>query len=270
MNTVDVELAPPKLEILTLIPVQLSIWLETNDVFTLFEKSEQKKEGKLALAFFSLVNRLFGDQLLQKRPRTSAEAILCDPQSISKGCEEALAPTPEGLTCQLYKHQQFGLQWMLQRENDGGELSQDSSLWRPVVCDSEAEFTIFVNSDMQQCSLSKPINRAVCKGGILADEMGMGKTVCVISLILASRPQSTSGSNVFSSSSRDITLIVCPASLLGQWRREVVGKVKSTHKLSHLVYHGSANRCNCKSAKKVVIPILTCAVYLQHLESMRL
>jgi superfamily II DNA or RNA helicase len=54
---------------------------------------------------------------------------------------------------------------------------------------------------------------AMCEagfGGCLADDMGLGKTIQVIALHLHRRPASTGP-----------TLVVCPASLLGTWEREV-------------------------------------------------
>ena len=49
-------------------------------------------------------------------------------------------------------------------------------------------------------------------GGCLADDMGLGKTITLISLHLH-RQQSADTSGP--------TLVVCPASLLGNWEREV-------------------------------------------------
>lgn len=67
-------------------------------------------------------------------------------------------------------------------------------------------------------------------GWILADEQGMGKTVQAICLLLenmspAGRP----------------TLIICPLSVLEQWRKEIEKKTKpGTFKI--LVYHGSRGK----------------------------
>ncbi|KAI1800388.1 SNF2 family N-terminal domain-containing protein [Daldinia bambusicola] len=71
------------------------------------------------------------------------------------------------------------------------------------------------------------------RGGILADTMGLGKTVQALALILA-RP------------SRDrahkTTLIVAPLSLLKQWEREIRTKVKPAHQLKTVILHGQAKR----------------------------
>ncbi|ROW15882.1 hypothetical protein VPNG_02557 [Cytospora leucostoma] len=67
------------------------------------------------------------------------------------------------------------------------------------------------------------------KGGLLADTMGLGKTIQALALIL-SRP------------SRDplckTTLIVAPLALLRQWEQEIFSKVKPHYELRTVIFHG--------------------------------
>jgi SNF2 family DNA or RNA helicase len=64
-------------------------------------------------------------------------------------------------------------------------------------------------------------------GALLADDMGLGKTVQVLALEAYLRD----------TGERPPTLIVCPLSVLGNWRREIE---RFTPSLKAFVYHGSA------------------------------
>ena len=71
-------------------------------------------------------------------------------------------------------------------------------------------------------------------GGILADEMGLGKTLQALALLAArhARPPSSRGP---AADPRQPSLVVCPASLMENWRREAA---RFTPQLSVLVHHG--------------------------------
>ena len=79
-------------------------------------------------------------------------------------------------------------------------------------------------------------------GGILADDMGLGKTLTMISLILKHREieaeRRKNGESEESEWSErmgdlvksDTTLLICPASLIGQWEKEVENR-QSCHEI---------------------------------------
>lgn len=71
------------------------------------------------------------------------------------------------------------------------------------------------------------------KGGLLADTMGLGKTVQALALIVA-RPSKNKA--------RKTTLIVAPLALLKQWQREIQTKVHGRYKLSTHIYHERGKR----------------------------
>ncbi|XP_075145309.1 transcription termination factor 2-like [Haematobia irritans] len=147
--------------------------------------------------------------------------------------EDVLADNPTGLKVNLMDHQRHALAWMFWRETQ------------------------------------KP------RGGILADDMGLGKTLTMISLVLACKNMNIDNNNaneesvrshsehsddssfesdlddlddgypepLWTSHGRKIyypggTLVICPASVIGQWEHEAKTKV-SRNCLKVLVHHGS-------------------------------
>ncbi|XP_038008019.1 transcription termination factor 2 [Motacilla alba alba] len=122
--------------------------------------------------------------------------------------EETAAEDPSGLKVPLLQHQKQALAWLLWRESQ-----------RPC-------------------------------GGILADDMGLGKTLTMIALILAQKQLKTEkrketleiwlSKNDFTVIPSHGTLVICPASLIHHWKKEIETRVVFG-KLRVCLYHG-ANR----------------------------
>eukprot|EP00092_Neocalanus_flemingeri_P036978 GFUD01040257.1.p1 GENE.GFUD01040257.1~~GFUD01040257.1.p1 ORF type:complete len:1284 (-),score=419.89 GFUD01040257.1:168-4019(-) len=111
-------------------------------------------------------------------------------------------------------------------------------------------------------------------GGILADDMGLGKTLTMISLILKHREleedrkarlreqgMEDDKENDWNGKLGDLvksetTLIICPASLIGQWEKEVDNKAKSS-RLRLLVYHGNNRKCSARALARYDIVVTT-------------
>ncbi|XP_063992969.1 transcription termination factor 2 [Diachasmimorpha longicaudata] len=122
----------------------------------------------------------------------------------SRPGEEEQAEEPRGLKISLMPHQKHALAWMSWRENQ-----------HPP-------------------------------GGVLADDMGLGKTLSMISLVLRSLESMDGDADSYEGwrskekSSRPVggTLVVCPASLIGQWEEEVKRRCKKGV-MNVEVYHGN-------------------------------
>ncbi|ETI37904.1 hypothetical protein F443_16247 [Phytophthora nicotianae P1569] len=79
------------------------------------------------------------------------------------------------------------------------------------------------------------------KGGILADEMGMGKTIQAISLMLENVREKPSGKAAKARNSSTVyggTLVVCPLVAVMQWKSEIERFVEPGH-LSVYIHHGA-------------------------------
>ncbi|XP_065874135.1 DNA repair protein RAD16 [Euphorbia lathyris] len=89
------------------------------------------------------------------------------------------------------------------------------------------------------------------KGGILADEMGMGKTIQAIALVLAKRDilrEACKSNGSYSSidlSSGGPTLVVCPLVAVSQWVSEI-DRFTTNGSTKVLVYHGVNRERNSK------------------------
>ncbi|XP_036780354.2 transcription termination factor 2 isoform X1 [Manis pentadactyla] len=144
----------------------------------------------------------------------------------SRPGDTAVAEDPDGLKVPLLLHQKQALAWLLWRESQ------------------------------------KP------HGGILADDMGLGKTLTMIALILAQRNReknkeknkntaltwlSKDDSSEFTSCG---TLIICPASLIHHWKKEVEKHV-SNNRLRVCLYHGPNREQRAKVLSTYDIVITT-------------
>lgn len=173
----------------------------------------------------------------------------CSPQVFY---EAAHVPNPEdtpsenaqipGLATKLYPFQRRAVKWMLRRE--GIRWTQDAggnSIVEPVSCDrfdAPSGFIETKDADGTACHVSPLLSKVAkdvkpftdveqdFRGGILSEEMGLGKTVELLALF-ALNPQSSCPEEAFDShlgepvKTTPATLIVAPSSLRKQWLSEL-------------------------------------------------
>ena len=104
--------------------------------------------------------------------------------------------------------------------------------------DMKQSITVFVNELLGVVTHEPPRAPHHCSGGILADAMGLGKTVMLLALILKSKERlSEQKQKRKNSSSPTATLVVAKLSLLPQWEAELKTKTNLTYK----IYYGATS-----------------------------
>ncbi|PKA47564.1 Putative SWI/SNF-related matrix-associated actin-dependent regulator [Apostasia shenzhenica] len=190
---------------------------------------------------------------------------------------------PETLQCELRPYQKQALHWMFQIEK-GRCLVEERTLhpcWDAYQLADKRNLVIYLNAFSGEATTVFPSTQQISRGGILADAMGLGKTVMTIALMLTHSEKgrlptcnsnlesdedniSSHGMSKFSSVSRKGSsisgfdkllkskpsliggnLIVCPMTLIGQWKAEI--ETHAEHgSLSLYVHYGSSRLKDAK------------------------
>lgn len=158
----------------------------------------------------------------------------------------------------LLPHQEEGIAWMMHLERSGQRLP----FWKEIT---ENGKSVFFNEITRT---SYPDDPGPPCGGILADDMGLGKTIQTLSLVVAeiasgraslqadeqqgaakNSKKSKKGKDPAHMQSLDsasggeverATLIVCPASVMANWREQAAMHVSDSCALKVLVHHGKS------------------------------
>lgn len=162
--------------------------------------------------------------------------------SLTKSDEIPQMDQPNIIATDLLAHQKQALHFMTSREADDSASDTDkNSLWKLKLRGNGERY--FYNIITGQESRSKP---APTRGGILADMMGLGKTLSILSLVATTlgeashwskiKPPQTPGAPLIKCNSK-ATLLICPVSTVANWEEQVKLHVK--HKsMSYYIYHG--------------------------------
>ncbi|KAJ0372873.1 hypothetical protein COL26b_008881 [Colletotrichum chrysophilum] len=162
----------------------------------------------------------------------------------------------EGLNSQLLIHQKEALGFMLQRES--GEIDDSYRLWQPVKVDGSDWYRHKITNVKQR---TRPEERG---GGILADEMGMGKSLSILSLIVntaqtgqewAVQENSNDDKLKDISYSGSTLVVVSSALLIYNWTNEINKHVKD--KLKTIKYHGPGREKDIDNIKNSHIVVTT-------------
>jgi SNF2 family DNA or RNA helicase len=187
---------------------------------------------------------------------------------------------PQDLLPLLLPYQKRAVSWMLQREgvsldhlghvivSTPEEQQTSPRLWKGFIKNGN-DYSLYINTLNGELSPEIPEESGTAiQGGVLADEMGVGKTVMMLALVLHHKPSSTSMPSLkeFKSYTQDSyyldkaptqnlvvsngTLIVTPQSILFQWISEINRHAPS---LSHFIFQAGMDMDPVELAKYDIV-----------------
>lgn len=197
------------------------------------------------------------------------------------------APFVEGLNVELLPFQRQSLQWAIERETMPGGVQ--SLHWPKVPLPATATEELFFNPLLGMFSKTKP---NCVRGGWICEQMGMGKTIISLALVLSNTapqlPSSGSKTTALAKAPKPVngqpfwkpyttssmsnisgdentkrgrylargTLVVCNVSLVGQWIEEAKSKLENPDGKIY-AYYGSSRKRDAKVLAKNAIVVTT-------------
>jgi hypothetical protein len=139
--------------------------------------------------------------------------------SISSQADLKEAPRPSLIRAELHRHQKQALTFMLRRERGWAFDGKETDIWEASDT-SQSRYFINRVSDIYQVEPPPQFF-----GGIIADPMGLGKTLTMIALVASDLDNSGTIDDVWDSEhekcSVQTTLIIVPQPLLGTWEDQL-------------------------------------------------
>ncbi|KAI3679436.1 hypothetical protein L2E82_51347 [Cichorium intybus] len=222
---------------------------------------------------------------------------------VANGSELEEMEPPNTLLCELRPYQKQALHFMILLEK--GPCVDDAATtlhpcWDAYHLADKRKFVLYVNSFSGEATVEFPGTLQMARGGILADAMGLGKTIMTISLLLTHTEKGGSldkdsisqsnneinGSDQSSSSPKKAAkfsgfdkikkqkqsligggnLIICPMTLIGQWKAEIESH-SEPGTLSIYVHYGQSRPKDAKILAQSDVVLTTYGVVASEFSS---
>ncbi|KAK4163801.1 SNF2 family N-terminal domain-containing protein, partial [Cladorrhinum sp. PSN259] len=165
------------------------------------------------------------------------------------------AAQPPSIKTKLARHQKQALTFMLERENGWAWDGSRPDIWKVEDWDSGRDPS-FHNRISGRVQAEPPPQ---FYGGIIADPMGLGKTLSMIALVASdimtdNHPLDVAWSDQDMSSGR--TLIIVPPPLLGTWEEQIVEHVYPNN-IPWRLHHGKSKLSSRTEIKDAMVVLTT-------------
>jgi SNF2 family DNA or RNA helicase len=132
----------------------------------------------------------------------------------------------------LYPYQKRNIKWMIDKEKSLNKMYINSN--NETIIDK----TIVNYSTCQIKPIDDTIKHINLNGGVLMDEVGMGKTIQIIIMSLLNKPTITDIKQpCYDRLYAKGNLVICPSQLCGQWIREFSKVVDKTYPLTIIPFY---------------------------------
>ena len=170
------------------------------------------------------------------------------------------------VTTELLSHQKQGLYFLTNKEKErvfSDKEEDNNSLWRlKYQANGQRSYYNVITGKEER---NKPPE---VLGGILADMMGLGKTLSILALIVGSLAESkefgeqhspeADGEKALICNSKS-TLLVCPLSTVANWEDQIASHIKPKT-LKYYIYHGGSRLSDIGELAKYDIIITTYSI----------
>ncbi|GMH12155.1 hypothetical protein Nepgr_013996 [Nepenthes gracilis] len=252
----------------------------------------------------SLLNANISENTSLHRDKFESEEAISDNDvdnivGVGDSSELEEMDAPSTLLCDLRPYQKQALHWMINLERGHCKDEGATTLhpcWEAYRLADKRNLVVYLNAFSGEATIEFPSTLQIARGGILADAMGLGKTIMTIALLLAHSErgvspgsQSTSQPSSANDELRETldasldppkragkflgfdklmkqknainggNLIVCPMTLLGQWKAEVETNVQPGS-LSLYVHYGQSRPKGAKILAQSDIVLTTYGV----------